>query len=98
MAATHETRIARLKRLEALLAPGRAADACPDGARLLKILGEDYAGKAPEARRRALQRDLAAAGRGIRPVPNVYSVADRWHEPASPEKTFRTGRMPRPAF
>jgi len=58
MPATHETRIARLKRLEALLARGRAADACPDGARLLAILGEDYAGKTPEARRRALQRDL----------------------------------------
>ena len=43
MAATHETRIVRLKRLEALLAPGRAGDACPDGARLLAILGEDYA-------------------------------------------------------
>jgi len=58
MAATHETRIARLKRLEALLARGRAADACPDGARLLAILGEDYAGTTPQARRRALQRDL----------------------------------------
>ena len=23
----------------------------------------------------------ATAGRGIRPVPNVYSVTDRWHEP-----------------
>ena len=38
-----------------------------------------------------------AAGRGIHPVPNVHSVAGRWHEPAGPEKTFRTGRMPRPA-
>ena len=39
-----------------------------------------------------------AAGRGIRPVPNVYSVAGRWCEPAGPEKTFRTGRMPRLAI
>ncbi len=40
------------------MARGRAADACPDGARLLAILGEDYAGTTPQARRRALQRDL----------------------------------------
>ena len=58
MAATHETRIARLNRLEALLAPGRAPAACPDGARLLAMLGADYAGTTPQARRRALQRDL----------------------------------------
>jgi CheY-like chemotaxis protein len=61
MAATHETRIARLNRLEALLAYGRAPDACPDGARLLDMLGEDYAGTTPQARRRALQRDLDQA-------------------------------------
>ena len=39
-----------------------------------------------------------AAGRGIRPVPNVYSVAGRWCEPTGPEKTVRTGRMPGPVW
>ncbi len=58
MAATHETRIARLKRLEFLVPRGRAASACPDATQLLATLGEAYAGKTPEARRRALQRDL----------------------------------------
>jgi predicted DNA-binding transcriptional regulator YafY len=58
MPAAHETRIARLKRLEAQLLHGRAPDACPDGARLLRILGDGYTGKTPAARLRALQRDL----------------------------------------
>jgi site-specific DNA recombinase len=35
--------------------------------------------------------------RRFRPVPNVHSVASRRHAPAGPKKTFRTGRMPRPA-
>lgn len=58
MAATHETRIARLSRLEALLPRGRVPDDCPDGARLLASLGEVYAAGTRAARRRALQRDL----------------------------------------
>ena len=58
MPAAHETRIARLKRLEALLPRGRAPGACPDVAQLLAMLGEAYAGKTLAARRRALQRDL----------------------------------------
>ncbi|MBV5275982.1 MAG: WYL domain-containing protein, partial [Lamprocystis purpurea] len=37
---------------------GRAASACPYATQLLATLGEAYAGKTPEARRRALQRDL----------------------------------------
>ena len=58
MAATYETRIARLKRLEALLPRGRTDGACPDGTRLLEILGEVYVADTESARRRTLQRDL----------------------------------------
>lgn len=58
MTAAHETRIARLKRLEALLPRGRTPDDCPDGTRLLTILGKVYGAGSEQARRRALQRDL----------------------------------------
>lgn len=59
MSATSQSRIQRLKRLEALLPPSSSAPHdCPDGARLLSILSEVYCGGAERARRRALQRDL----------------------------------------
>ncbi len=59
MSATYQSRIHRLRRLEALLPPATAAPAdCPDGARLLRILGDDYGTGDNPARRRALQRDL----------------------------------------
>ncbi|WP_295407855.1 WYL domain-containing protein [uncultured Thiocystis sp.] len=58
MSATHTHRVERLSRLERSLLPHTAPDRCPDGARLLALLGEVYGdGNAP-ARRRALQRDL----------------------------------------
>ncbi len=60
MLATHEIRIARLRRLEALLPRGRAPDACPDGARLLASLRGVYTGPTPESSLRKLQRDLEA--------------------------------------
>jgi hypothetical protein len=40
---------------------------------------------------------FGGAGRGIRPVPSVYSNADCRRKSVVPRKTFRTGRMPRPA-
>jgi len=59
MSATSETRIQRLKRLEALLPPAATAlQECPDGTRLLEILSEVYGTSDERARRRALQRDL----------------------------------------
>ncbi|MCC7225623.1 MAG: hypothetical protein IT507_02910, partial [Burkholderiaceae bacterium] len=59
MSATYESRVKRLRRLEALLPPATATIAdCPDGARLLHILGDDYGTGDSPARRRALQRDL----------------------------------------
>ena len=59
MSATYESRVKRLRRLEALLPPATATTAdCPDGARLLRILGDDYGTGDSPARRRALQRDL----------------------------------------
>ncbi|SDX72082.1 hypothetical protein SAMN05421783_1741, partial [Thiocapsa roseopersicina] len=59
MSAIHTTRIERLKRLERLLPRGAAsAPSCPDGARLLGILGDAYGAQNDKARRRALQRDL----------------------------------------
>ncbi len=59
MSATYESRVKRLRRLEALLPPATATTAdCPDGARLLHILGDDYGTGDGPARRRALQRDL----------------------------------------
>jgi len=59
MSASYQSRIQRLHRLEVLLPPATAAPAdCPDGGRLLQILGEEYAASDILARRRALQRDL----------------------------------------
>lgn len=59
MTATYASRVKRLRRLEALLPAATAAPAdCPDGARLLQILGDDYGSGDSPARRRALQRDL----------------------------------------
>ncbi|WP_295543877.1 WYL domain-containing protein [uncultured Thiohalocapsa sp.] len=59
MAAAYQTRIQRLRRLEALLPqPGTAPAQCLTGTRLLEILGEVYGDGSPDARRRALQRDL----------------------------------------
>jgi hypothetical protein len=37
------------------------------------------------------------AGRDIRRAPNAHLVADPYRESQDPWKTFRTGRMPRPA-
>ena len=59
MSAIHTTRIDRLKRLECLLPREvSSVEACPDGARLLGILGDAYGAQNDKARRRALQRDL----------------------------------------
>ncbi len=59
MSATYESRVKRLRRLEALLPPATATPGdCPDGGRLLHILGEDYGSSDITARRRTLQRDL----------------------------------------
>jgi hypothetical protein len=51
LSATYAARFDRLKRLEALLSPGTPPDQCPDGARLLAILGDAY-GTGDEAARR----------------------------------------------
>ncbi len=45
--------------VQALLSPGTPPDQCPDGARLLAILGSTYGTADEGARRRALQRDLS---------------------------------------
>lgn len=59
MSAVTQTRIDRLRRLEALLPRATSAPAdCPDGSRLLTVLGAVYGPAAESARRRALQRDL----------------------------------------
>lgn len=58
MSATHTHRVERLNRLERSLLPHTAPDRCPDGARLLALLGEVYGDGSAPARRRALQRDL----------------------------------------
>ncbi len=59
MSATYQSRIQRLRRLEALLPAATATPAdCPDGGRLLQILGDDYGASDVPACRRALQRDL----------------------------------------
>lgn len=59
MAAAYQTRIQRLRRLEALLPrPDTAPAQCLTGTRLLEILGGVYGEGSPDARRRALQRDL----------------------------------------
>ncbi len=59
MSATHDTRIKRLKRLVALLPPAGTGKAyCPDGTRLLAVLGEEYGTGDEKARRRTLQLDL----------------------------------------
>ncbi|MFZ1536748.1 MAG: WYL domain-containing protein [Chromatiaceae bacterium] len=59
MSATYESRVKRLRRLEALLPPATATPGdCPDGGRLLHILGDDYGSGELTARRRTLQRDL----------------------------------------
>jgi proteasome accessory factor B len=59
MSAIHTTRIDRLKRLVRLLPREVSFDgSCPDGARLLAIIGDAYGARNEKARRRALQRDL----------------------------------------
>lgn len=59
MSAVTQSRIDRLRRLEALLPRATAAPAdCPDGSRLLTVLGAVYGPASESARRRALQRDL----------------------------------------
>lgn len=59
MSATHDTRIKRLNRLVSLLPPaGTGKEHCPDGKRLLMVLGEDYGTGDEKARRRTLQIDL----------------------------------------
>ncbi|WP_295436622.1 RNA-directed DNA polymerase [uncultured Thiodictyon sp.] len=61
-------------------------------------VGRNAAGGSAAASSRAGYAPSTAAGRGIRPVPNVYSVAGCCCEPTGPQITFRTGRMPRPAI
>ncbi|MBK1642592.1 WYL domain-containing protein [Chromatium okenii] len=57
----HQNRYERQKRLEALLPASSTAPAnCPDGAHLLKSLGNAYGTTSDGACRRALQRDLDA--------------------------------------
>lgn len=58
MSATHLHRVERLNRLERSLPVNTSLERCPDGARLLAILGEVYGEGNEAARRRALQRDL----------------------------------------
>lgn len=59
--AIHHNRYERQKRLEWLLpASGTAPANCPDGAHLLKSLGDAYSTTSHEASRRALQCDLDA--------------------------------------
>lgn len=59
MSAITQSRIDRLRRLEVLLPRATAAPAdCPDGTRLLTVLGAVYGPASESARRRALQRDL----------------------------------------
>ncbi|MFB1489088.1 MULTISPECIES: helix-turn-helix transcriptional regulator [unclassified Thiocapsa] len=59
MSAIHTTRVARLDRLEFLLPRDVSfVESCPDGARLLAIIGDAYGAQNEKARRRALQRDL----------------------------------------
>jgi len=59
MTAVTQSRIDRLRRLEALLPRATLAPAdCPDGSRLLAVLGEVYGPSSESARRRGLQRDL----------------------------------------
>ncbi|NCA72962.1 MAG: WYL domain-containing protein [Sphingobacteriia bacterium] len=59
MSAIHTTRIERLKRLEHLLPREvSSVESCPDGARLLGILGEADGAQKDTARLRKLQRDL----------------------------------------
>ncbi|MCF7984278.1 MAG: WYL domain-containing protein [Thiohalocapsa sp.] len=57
--AVHRNRIERLRRLEGILPPpGTLQEHCLDVSRLLQILGDAYGKGAPDARRRACQRDL----------------------------------------
>lgn len=59
MTATSHERLQRLRRLEALLPrPVTAPAHCPDGTRLLEILGDAYGTGNESTRLRALQRDL----------------------------------------
>ena len=59
MSAITQSRIDRLRRLEALLPRATANPVdCPDGGRLLAVLGEVYGPSSESTRRRALQRDL----------------------------------------
>jgi predicted DNA-binding transcriptional regulator YafY len=59
MTVTSHARIQRLRRLEALLPRAIAAPgACPDGGRLLEILGDTYGSGSESTRQRTLQRDL----------------------------------------
>jgi len=60
MSAKYLNRINRLERLINLLPrPTTAPAHCLDGAALLEILGEAYGDGSPDAKRRALQRDLS---------------------------------------
>ncbi|MFZ1539045.1 MAG: WYL domain-containing protein, partial [Chromatiaceae bacterium] len=59
MSATYQTRIQRLRRLEAILPRATTVPAeCLDISRLLAILGDAYGQGTAASRRRALQRDL----------------------------------------
>ena len=58
MSATHLHRVERLNRLERSLPVNTSLERCPDGVRLLAMLGEVYGEGNEAARRRALQRDL----------------------------------------
>jgi len=85
MAATHQSRIERLKRLEKLLPRGRAPEDCPDCACLLEILGSAYGEDSNDkARRRALQRDLdelVRTGRIEAVNPGSKPLRYRWASP-----------------
>jgi predicted DNA-binding transcriptional regulator YafY len=59
MSAAYQQRLDRLKRLERAVPYGTSSsEKCPDGVRLLAIMGDAYGGANDKARRRALQRDL----------------------------------------
>ncbi len=91
MSATHIHRVERLNRLEQALLPNTSPDRCPDGARLLAVLGDVYGESNEPARRRALQRDLdelvktgriAAVNPGGKPLRYRRLLEDPDEDPA----------------
>ncbi len=98
MAATHQSRVERLKRIERALSRGATPENCLDGTQLLAILGDAYGEGNALAHRRALQRDLEdlvkegrieAANPGGKPLRYRRAGADLDDDPAVWEFTLR---------